>query len=186
MQNNNRKVFNLPNTLTTLRIFMIPVFVATIMYDRFGFALLVFVTAAVTDFLDGLIARWMDQKTVLGTFLDPLADKFLIVSTFVLFSHHGLLPDWLTITVISRDIIVMTGWVLLFLVTRETTVEPMTSGKLAVALELVLVCYVLLLKNFDYKFLELLMAPLVWVTAGMAIFSGLQYISQGFRRAGEK
>ncbi|HBR22676.1 MAG TPA: CDP-diacylglycerol--glycerol-3-phosphate 3-phosphatidyltransferase, partial [Nitrospiraceae bacterium] len=79
-----------------------------------------FIVAALTDALDGFIARLTNQKTELGTFLDPLADKFLLVTSFILFSLNDLVPKWLAITVISRDVIVVIGWVLVYLITHTS------------------------------------------------------------------
>jgi cardiolipin synthase len=178
------KVFNVANALTVARILLIPVFAISVIYGRYDYALYVFALAAVTDGLDGLVARSRDQRTPLGTFLDPLADKFTLVTSFVLFSYYGWIPLWLTITVISRDIIVVTGWVLLFFITRTLKVEPSVPGKLAIALEFVLVCYVLL--GLNVNFLPALRGVLVWSTAALAIVSGLHYIYRGFKLTGER
>jgi cardiolipin synthase len=107
------QVLNLPNMLTMTRIVLIPVFITTIIYGRYELALYLFVFSSLTDALDGLLARLRDQRTPLGAFLDPLADKFTLVTSFVLFSYYGWIPKWLTITVISRDVIIVTGWMLL-------------------------------------------------------------------------
>jgi cardiolipin synthase len=131
------RVLNIPNTLTITRIVIIPVFVTAIIYDKYRYALYLFIFAALTDTLDGLLARLTNQKTPLGTFLDPLADKFLLVTSFVLFSIYGWIPKWLAIAVISRDLIVVIGWFLLFMITHTSKVEPVLLGKLAIALQLI-------------------------------------------------
>jgi len=172
-------VLNLPNTLTITRIVIIPLFITSIIYKRYDYALLLFVMAALTDTLDGFIARLTNQKTVLGTFLDPLADKFLLVTSFILFSINGWLPKWLTITVISRDIIVVTGWMLIYFITHTSTVRPTVTGKAAIAMQLILLCYVLLDINM-VSFPDLHDA-LIWSTAVITIVSGLHYIYRGFK-----
>ena len=96
------------NQLTLLRMLLIPAFVILLIYGHLGWALTVFVTAGVTDGLDGLIARWSGQKTQLGAWLDPMADKLLLLSTFVVLTIPGLglanrLPLWLTVLMISRS-----------------------------------------------------------------------------------
>ena len=101
----------LANQLTIMRIMLIPVFVLLVVYGFLGWALVVFLVAGTTDALDGLIARWTDQRTSLGAWLDPMADKLLLVSTFVVLTMPGLdlanrLPIWLTVLVISRDVII--------------------------------------------------------------------------------
>jgi cardiolipin synthase len=173
------RVLNIPNTLTIARILIIPVFVTSILYDRYRYALCLFVVAGLTDALDGLFARLANQKTPLGTFLDPLADKFLLVSSFVLFAVYGWIPKWLTITVISRDLIVVTGWLLLYMITHSAKVEPVLLGKAAIASQLLALTYVLLHINFAA------VPPLPFsfslLIAAVTALSGLQYVYRGFR-----
>ena len=100
------------NQLTLLRMLLIPAFVILVLYGHLGWALVVFVTAGVTDGLDGLIARRSGQKTTLGAWLDPMADKLLLVTTFVVLTLPGLnlanrLPVWLTVCIISRDVVIV-------------------------------------------------------------------------------
>ncbi len=172
------KYLNIPNSLTTLRIVLIPLFVGALVYRRYDNALVLFIVAAVTDFLDGLIARAGNQQTELGRFLDPLADKFLLVTSFVLFAVYDLVPKWLTITVISRDAIIMTGWLIEFFLTRSTRVEPSILGKLATASQLTLLAYILLVKNLQEGLLPD-PSPLVALTALLTVLSGVHYIYRG-------
>ncbi|MDO9287229.1 MAG: CDP-alcohol phosphatidyltransferase family protein [Thermodesulfovibrionales bacterium] len=172
-------VLNLPNTITIARIVIIPLFITTVIYKRYDYALYLFVIAALTDALDGLIARLTNQKTVFGTFLDPLADKFLLVTSFILFSMNGWLPKWLTITVISRDIIVIIGWVLIYLTTHISNVQPTITGKAAIAMQLIVLCYVLLTVNIVS--LPKMPDVLILVTAALTIISGLHYIYRGLK-----
>lgn len=173
------RVLNLPNALTIARIVIIPLFITAIIYKRYDYALYLFIVAALTDTLDGFIARVADQKTALGTFLDPLADKFLLVSSFIVFSINGWVPKWLTITVISRDIIVITGWVLVYLITHTSNVKPTLTGKAAIAMQLILLCYVLL--DMNVGFLPDIQGVLIWLTAVLTIISGMHYIYRGFK-----
>jgi cardiolipin synthase len=172
---------NIPNTLTVLRILIVPVFATALIYNRYMYALLLFVFAALTDMLDGFFARLADQKTSLGTFLDPLADKFLLITSFVLFSIHGWIPKWLAITVISRDLIVVTGWFLLFMTTQAARVEPVPAGKAAIALQLIILAYILCRINFAA--LPPVPTLLLFLTAAVTAVSGLQYIYNGLKIA---
>jgi cardiolipin synthase len=174
-------MLNLPNTLTVARIIIIPMFITAVIYQKHRSALCLFVIAALTDLLDGFIARRTNQKTALGQFLDPLADKFLLVSSFILFSVQGWIPLWLTITVISRDFIVVIGWFLLYLLTNRATTEPVLLGKTAIALQLITLAVVLLSINLPSKIplQELLFA----ITAVVTGVSGIQYIYNGLRLA---
>ncbi|MBI5073974.1 MAG: CDP-alcohol phosphatidyltransferase family protein [Nitrospirae bacterium] len=175
------RILNLPNTLTVARIVIIPVFITAVIYQKHRHALALFVIAALTDLLDGFIARLTNQKTALGQFLDPLADKFLLVSSFILFSVQGWIPLWLTITVISRDLIVVIGWFLLYLLTHRVTIEPVLLGKTAIALQLITLAIVLLDINLSSTIpqQELLFAA----TAAVTGISGIQYIYKGLRLA---
>lgn len=175
------RILNLPNTLTVARIVIIPVFITAVIYEKHRHALVLFIIAALTDLLDGFIARVTNQKTALGQFLDPLADKFLLVSSFILFSVQGWIPLWLTITVISRDLIVVIGWFLLYLLSHRVAVEPVMLGKTAIALQLIALALVLLSMNLPSRipYLEILFAA----TAAVTSLSGIQYIYKGLRLA---
>jgi cardiolipin synthase len=175
-------ILNLPNLLTMVRIILIPVFITAVIYKRTDYALYLFALGAVTDKLDGFIARARNEKTALGTFLDPLADKFMLVSAFILFSINGWVPVWLTIVVISRDIIVTTGWILIYLIMHISKVEASIYGKLAIAMEFVLICYILV--KIDYGFLPSIEGPLLGATAAFTAFSGLHYIYRGLKITG--
>ncbi|MBI5187823.1 MAG: CDP-alcohol phosphatidyltransferase family protein [Nitrospirae bacterium] len=172
-------VFNIPNTLTIARIVIIPMFITAIIYKRYDYALYLFMVAALTDIFDGLFARLKNQKTALGTFLDPLADKFLLVTAFIVLSTYGWIPKWLTVTVISRDIIVITGWFLLYFITDTSRVEPTVLGKATIWIQSILIAYVLI----DINLLSLPDMPrlLLWITAGITILSGLHYIYRGLK-----
>jgi len=173
------RVLNLPNALTIARIVIIPVFIIAIIYKKYDYALYLFIIAALTDALDGFIARRTNQKTELGTLLDPLADKFLLVTSFIIFSINGWVPKWLTITVISRDIIVVIGWILVYLITGTSNVKPTRTGKAAIAMQLILLCYVLL--DINIGILPDIQGALIWITAALTIISGLHYIYRGFK-----
>ena len=173
------KVLNIPNTLTITRIVIIPVFITFIMYNKYLYALILFIIAALTDLLDGLFARIANQKTPLGTFLDPLADKFLLVSSFVIFSVNGWIPKWFTIIVISRDLIVVIGFFLLYMITSAIRIEPVFLGKLAIAVQLFILAYVLLTINMIS--LPPVHDILFIVSAALTALSGLQYIYRGFK-----
>jgi cardiolipin synthase len=176
-------VLNIPNTLTMTRIVIIPIFVTSIIYKRYDYSLYLFVIAALTDMFDGLFARLTNQKTVLGTFLDPLADKFLLVSSFIVLSVYGWLPKWLTITVISRDLIITIGWFLLYLIGGVSKVEPSILGKTTIWLQSLLIAYILVDINvrIDLFLLPVIPRLLQWVTAGVTILSGLQYLHRGLK-----
>ncbi len=175
------RIINLPNALTVARIILIPIFITAVIYKKHPHAFFLFVLAAITDLLDGYIARVTDQKTALGTFLDPLADKLLLMSSFILFSFQAWIPLWLTIIVISRDIIVVIGWFLLYMITHEVRIEPVMLGKTAIAFQLVTLALVLLSVNM--RAITIPKEFLFLVTAALTALSGLQYVYKGLRIA---
>lgn len=172
-------VVNVPNTLTIIRIVIIPIFVTAVLYDKYKYALYLFIFAAFTDMLDGLFARISNQKTALGTFLDPLADKFFLVTSFILFALYGWIPKWLAITVISRDVIVIIGWLLIYLIMHTSHIEPVLLGKIAITLQMITLAYVLFTVNVS--FLPPVPDLLLFLTAFITALSGLQYIYRGFK-----
>lgn len=153
-----------------------------IIYSRLDYALYLFAAAAVTDLLDGLIARLARQQTAIGTFLDPLADKFLLITSFILFSASGWIPKWLAIAVISRDLIVVVGWLLIYMVTDNSRIEALLLGKLAIALQLFTLAYILLKINIPS--IPELPGVFLLLTAVLTCLSGLQYIYKGLKIAG--
>jgi len=130
-------VLNVPNFLTLLRLAAIPVFLIFLGDHRYSLALAVFVGAGITDGLDGAIARMTHTKTTLGAYLDPAADKLLLLSAFISLALQNEVPQWLTVVVISRDVIVVLGYFLLFTITQETMeVRPTLAGKLSTFFQL--------------------------------------------------
>ena len=132
-------VLTIANQLTLLRMLLIPAFVILVIYGYLGWALMVFAVAGLTDALDGLIARWSGQNTSLGAWLDPMADKLLLVSTFVVLSIPGLglenrLPVWLTVLVISRDVVIVLTVAIINLAMGPRTFRPSVFGKVATAI----------------------------------------------------
>ncbi len=126
------------NQLTLLRMLLIPAFVILIVYGELGWALVTFLVAGITDALDGLIARRAGQKTTLGAWLDPMADKLLLVSTFVVLTLPGLglvsrIPVWLTVLIISRDIAIILTVTIVNLALGPRTFRPSMLGKAATA-----------------------------------------------------
>src|ERR671922_1356317 len=126
------------NQLTLARMLLIPAFVILLLYEHRGWALIIFLVAGVTDLLDGLIARMAGQKTTLGAWLDPMADKLLLVTMFVVLTLPGLglanrLPIWFTVLVISRDVAIVLTVAVVNLAIGRRTFPPSIFGKIATA-----------------------------------------------------
>ncbi|HYS16332.1 MAG TPA: CDP-diacylglycerol--glycerol-3-phosphate 3-phosphatidyltransferase [Candidatus Binatia bacterium] len=168
----------LANWLTLLRILLIPVFVTLLVYRRPGLALVVFCVAALTDLLDGWVARrWKDEST-LGAFLDPTADKLLLTASFITLTYLKALPFWIAALVISRDVILVVGALLIYMLGGRIRPRPTWAGKAATFFQVLAVLTGLLARFFQF---ELAPRPVLWFAAGFTIISGLQYIIQGMR-----
>jgi cardiolipin synthase len=168
----------LANQLTLVRLALVPAFVILVLYGRMGWALAAFVTAGITDGLDGLIARWTNSRTALGAFLDPMADKLLLVSAFVVLSLPGIglvnpIPVWLTVLVISRDVAIVVTVAVVSLTLGPRTFSPSIYGKIATAFYIVTVAVVLL---FDFlRRTSILVDVLVWSSLAITLISGFHY-----------
>jgi len=178
------KIINLPNLLTMFRMVLIPVFVSLLFYQKFGWALGVFILAGATDGLDGLFARRFDQKTQLGTILDPIADKLLLVSSFIVLSmpsispqplpRHFPVPFWVTAAVISRDIFIIVGAAAINIVTGFKRFRPSWLGKVNTAIQILAIAAILIAASMPPVRGYL---PTVYTTVfAFAIFSGVHYV----------
>ncbi|MFH1243737.1 MAG: CDP-alcohol phosphatidyltransferase family protein [Pseudomonadota bacterium] len=172
----------IPNLITSLRIILAPIFVIYLINDRFLPALLVFVLAGLSDGADGLVARLFDQKSKLGSYLDPLADKILLVTAFVVLAARGFIPSWLTVVVISRDILILLGVLILFLNRQDFTIRPSILSKVTTCLQLGTV-FMVLLRNY-FPISSQLGIYLFWVTGLLTVSSGLHYMRYWFRTIG--
>ena len=171
---------NIPNILTLLRILFIPLLVIFLMDGKKDLALVVFISAAISDGLDGFIARVFKQKTQFGAYIDPIADKLLIGTSYVALAILNLMPGWLAVVVISRDVIILCGLGLLLLNNRPISIRPLLDSKLTTLLQLLLVVFFL---SYDYKALFFIRPAehyLIFCTAAFTIFSGFHYIVLGF------
>jgi cardiolipin synthase (CMP-forming) len=167
------------NQVTLLRMLLIPLFVILLAYGRPGWALVVFAFAGVTDALDGLIARRAGQKTSLGAWLDPMADKLLLVTTFVMLTIPQTdlvvrFPLWLTILVISRDVVIVITVAIVNIVMGVRTFHPSIWGKIATGTYLV-TCVVVMWFNFLGRD-SILVDVGVWTSLGITMVSGFHYI----------
>jgi cardiolipin synthase len=172
-------ILNLPNLITFLRIGAIPLFLILLTDKQYTQALVVFVLAGVTDSIDGAVARLTNSHTALGAYIDPLADKLLLVSSFLILAFLGFIPRWLAILVVSRDVIILVGFAVLYFITGHSiAVRPTFVGKVSTFFQLLTVTLTLIsLHNPAWRFPWLWNATLV--LAGCAVtISGLQYLSR--------
>jgi cardiolipin synthase (CMP-forming) len=173
-------VLNVPNTLTLLRLVAIPVFLILLTDFRYREALGVFVAAGVTDALDGAIARLTHTKTTLGAYLDPAADKLLLMSAFVALAFLQEVPRWLTVIVLSRDVMLVVGYFLLFTMTQHAMeVRPSVAGKVSTFLQLSAVTVVLVSLVYPDTVPPMAETTLFLVTGLVTALAGFQYMTRG-------
>jgi len=170
---------NWANRLTILRVVLVPVFIAAVLYQRLTFALAIFILAAVTDCLDGYVARAFKEKTEFGAIMDPIADKLLVGSAFICFSivkdlpAHLRTPAYVPIIIISRDVIILLGVMCIYLLGpgRGTEIRPTRLSKLTTVFQMITV--ISLLSGFIYS-------SWLWnSTVVLTVISGLDYIRIG-------
>jgi len=168
---------NLANRITIARIILTPFFIAAVIYDRFNIALVLFMLAVISDGIDGFIARTRNEKTQLGTIIDPMADKLLLVSAFIVLAigqnipSNLRLPAYVPIIVISRDVLIVLGSVVIYLMKGDLKIEPTVSGKLTTFFQMMTIVSVLV--HFKYSYL-------VWNTAVVfTVISGISYLIKG-------
>ncbi len=179
------RIITVPNLLTVFRMVLIPFFVSLLFYQRFILALAVFATAGVTDGLDGLLARRFNQKSQLGTILDPIADKLMLVTAFVVLSMRSVFPQpvpshlpipfWVTVAVISRDVFILVGAVAINVVTGFRGFRPSMLGKINTVIQITAIGIIMFAASVPYGTGYYL--PTLYATVfGFAILSGAHYV----------
>ena len=168
---------NIPNSLTVLRILLVPVFVGLLIYEQYNYALITLLIAALTDGLDGTIARLANQSTPIGAYLDPLADKLLLMSAFLTLSVLHLIPVWTVILVVSRDVILLTGTLLARLTESNVDVSPTALGKGTTFVQFLYITGVVLMHTGQIN-LQVLQ-PLLVIMVAVTSLSGLHYVYRG-------
>lgn len=129
---------SIPNLITLVRMVLVPVVIWLILTDRINLAFWLFVLAGITDAVDGFIAKKFHQETLLGAYLDPVADKLLLVGVFVTLGVVRVLPSWLVILVVSRDVMIVVAFLVAYLVGRPIRVRPLAISKVNTAAQIVL------------------------------------------------
>ena len=171
-----------PNLLTLMRLFIIPFLVIAILDGRYQLSFALFILAGISDALDGLLARWLKQKTTLGQYLDPIADKLLLSTLFVVLTHVGMIPQYVTVLVFSRDVGILLISTLLFVTNALRDFRPSLFGKLNTLMQILGLIAVLCQKIFISVQLATLRDILVRAIAVMAPLSAAQYAWIVFRR----
>ncbi len=179
------RIVTVPNMLTVFRMVLIPVFVSLLFYQRFILALCVFVLAGITDGLDGLLARRFDQRSQLGTILDPIADKLMLVTSFVVLSMRSVFPQplpahlpvpfWVTVAVISRDVFILVGAAAINIVTGFRGFRPSLLGKINTTVQIVAIAAIIFAASVPFGTGYYL--PTIYTTVFVsAVLSGAHYV----------
>jgi cardiolipin synthase (CMP-forming) len=171
----------LPNLITVARLCAVPAAVWLILQHRLDTAFLVFVGAGISDGIDGWLARVRNARSALGAILDPVADKALLVSVYVTLAAIGVLPDWLAILVVFRDLLIVGGVLVLWVLGQPPAIKPLVVSKVNTALQIGLVALALLLAGFGLA-ADGLLTLLIWAVAATTLASGAAYVVTTLRR----
>jgi cardiolipin synthase len=169
----------IPNALSLLRIFLLAPFLIAVIYRQYTVSLVIFVCAGISDVLDGYLARRLGQVTRLGAYLDPLGDRLLTTVSFVSLSIHGLLPAWLAVLVVAKDLYVALGAAILYFIGQPLVGDVSISGKLATFLQILTVAICLLAQTISVSMV--IQQGFFVLTGVVTVFACLNYILQGLR-----
>lgn len=173
---------NLPNIISLGRLFAVPIVVWLIIDHQMALAFWLFVAAGISDAVDGLIAKHFDAESEFGRFLDPLADKALLVSVYISLGHGGYLETWLVILVVFRDIMIVGGAILFQALTLSLKMRPLLISKVNTTTQIVLAAVVLGGTGLEFDIVWLI-EPLVYLVAATTLASGAAYVVTWTRRA---
>jgi cardiolipin synthase len=165
----------IPNFITVARFLAVPVIVFALMNADWGFAFVLFALAGISDGIDGFIARHFNQRSHLGAYLDPIADKLLLVSVFVMLAVMGELPRWLVLVVVSRDVLIVLAVMLSSLMDHPVEMKPLFVSKANTAFQIVLATLVLAELAFGFEFPEFRFL-LILAVAVLTILSAAAYL----------
>jgi cardiolipin synthase len=169
------RIWTVPNQITLLRLGFLPFFLILIAYDEYKWALLILVVAGLSDGIDGLLARKLNQKSALGAYLDPIADKLLLSSSFVALAMAKKVAWWLTIMVLSRDILLLVVAAVIILISGYRPFPPSIYGKFTTFFQIVLVFAVVLDAAYPYPHWEQVNNGLIYTVTAFTVFSGFHY-----------
>jgi cardiolipin synthase (CMP-forming) len=165
---------NLPNVLSLFRLCLTAFFILAVSYQRYTLALVLFVAQAISDLLDGFFARMMHKQTDLGAWLDPIADKVMLVSSYLVLGFQQIIPFWVVSVVLLRDVVLMLGSLVLHLLSYRMVPSPTLLGKATTFFQIVTILYVLWSTTREFQ------GYFFYATAALTLFSGLQYVLLGF------
>jgi cardiolipin synthase (CMP-forming) len=169
------RIWTVPNQITLLRLGFLPFFLILISYERYKWALLVLVVAGLSDGIDGVLARKLNQRSSLGAYLDPIADKLLLSSSFIILAFKKQIAWWLTIIVFSRDILILVVAVVILLISGYRPFPPSIYGKATTAVQIILVFAVVFSAAYPTVHLSKVIHLLVYAVTLFSVVSALHY-----------
>jgi cardiolipin synthase len=176
------RIWTVPNQITFLRLGFLPLFLILMSYEKYRWALLVLVVAALSDGIDGVLARKLNQRSALGAYLDPIADKLLLSSSFFILAFKKQLAWWLTILVLSRDVLILTVAAVILLVSGYRPFPPSLLGKFTTATQILLVFTLVLSVAYPDLHLASFIRILIYAVTALSIVSGFHYSFSMARR----
>jgi cardiolipin synthase (CMP-forming) len=171
----NSRILTVPNQLTFLRLSFLPFFLIAIKYDRYELALGILVAAGISDGLDGLLARGLNQRTPLGAYLDPIADKLLLSSSYFVLALKAKISWWLTILVIGRDVLLLVACAVILITVGYRPFPPSLFGKATTFFEILLVVIVLVGAAWNDHSLSMTRHICAYFVAAFVLLSGIHY-----------
>lgn len=176
-------ILNVPNTVTLIRLLVLPFFLHKVLQGDYYTAFLLFLIGSITDFFDGFFARILKQQTIFGSFFDPIVDKIFLLSSIVVLSIKGLIPEYFSYTILIRDTLVITGTLFLIFNGRIKKIKPNKSGKFLIFLEFLIVLYVLSEKSYIFiskkSYIKILIFIALINSIVSLIFYGKEFIKKG-------
>jgi cardiolipin synthase (CMP-forming) len=169
------RVWTVPNQITILRLGFLPLFIVSISYEHYRWALLILVIAGLSDGIDGLLARSLNQRSSLGAYLDPIADKLLLSSSFVILAFKHEIALWLMIFVLSRDVIILIVAVVILLIFGYRPFPPSILGKATTFFQIVMIFSVVFGAAYPTVNLGLINPVLIYTVATLTVVSAIHY-----------
>lgn len=168
----------LANKITIGRILLVPFIIIGLLENQKMWVYSLLIICMATDFLDGLMARRRNEHTKLGAFLDPMADKLLLISVFMTLAFLRLVPMWVFVAVFSRDLLIVLGWVVIYILTNSSDIDPRPLGKYTTALQMLTALAAIMELSAPY------MQGLVWAMVALTIISSVDYVLVGEKKLG--
>ena len=169
------RIWTVPNQITLLRLGFLPIFLILISYEHYRWALAVLVVAGLSDGIDGLLARKLNQRSSLGAYLDPIADKLLLSSSFFVLAMEKKIPWWLTILVLSRDVLLLVVGAVILLIQGYRPFPPSLLGKATTFFEIALVFYVIFAAAYPNDRADTILRYLTYTVTALVVTSGFHY-----------